>query len=382
MLKIFCGELRRAFIQELRGRGAVNKTLVLLLLGLPVVYTLLFGFTYQANVLNDIPVAACDLQQSKTSRLLINYYNTSDRFVVTDYVQTLEELHEKLRQGQVKAGIYVPADLDKRIKNGQQADVAMLIDGTNVVYGSAALVAAEEINMNILIGAGQRIGERLGLQPDQALETFYPAALRVRILNNPTNAYTNFMLLGLACNGVQISIYLYAADAFASLRRRRPHFCSALLAGKLLAIALTSLLGFGICLCLAHFVFAVPLRASWAAFALLGGAFILLFTSVGMLFSLAFGKAVLAIQNTLLFIMPGLLYSGLSWPNEWVSSLPGAIRLCFPMTYIALPLRDLSLQGVSGLLQENVLLMLAAAAALISLDVLLLRRKLRREAAV
>lgn len=380
MLKVFCGELRQAFMQELRGRGAVNKTLVLLLLGLPVVYTLLFGFTYQANVLNDIPVAVCDLQQSKTSRLLINYYDTSDRFTVTEYVQTLEELHERLKQGKVKAGIYVPADLDKRIKNGQQANVAILIDGTNVVYGSAALAAAEEINMNVLVGAGQRIGERLGLYPEQALEAFYPAAFRVRILNNPTNAYTNFMLLGLVCNGVQISLYLYTAGVFAGSGRRRPRFCSAWLAGKLLAIALMSLLGFGLCLGLAHFVFAVPLRASAGAFALLAGSFVLLFTAVGLLFSLAFGKAVLAIQNTLLFIMPGLLYSGLSWPNEWVSSLPGAIRLFFPLTYIALPLRDLSLQGASGLLPENVLLMLAAAAALINLDVLLLRRKMRREA--
>lgn len=379
MWKIYFGELRRAFMQEIYLAGGWNKKLVCLLLLLPMTYTVLFGFTYQANVLNDIPAVVCDMQQSKTSRQLINYYDTSDRFIVTEHVQTLEELQERLREEKAKAGIYIERDLDKRIKNGLQADVAIIIDATNVVYGSAALVAAEEINMNVLVGAGQRISERLGFYPDQAIETVYPAALRARILNNPTNSYTNFMLLGLMCNGVQISLYLYTADAWANIKRRKWRFYSAALAGQLAAVALAAWLSFGLCLGLAHFGFAVPLRGAWQHFALLDGSFVLLFTAVGMLFSFLFGKAVMAIQETLLFIMPGLLYSGLSWPNEWVGGLPLFIRAFFPITYMALPLRDLSLQGTSALLPENITLMLAAAGAVLCLDITLLRRRLRKE---
>ena len=128
MWKIYFGELRRAFMQEIYLAGGWNKKLVWLLLLLPLTYTVLFGFTYQANVLNDIPAVVCDMQQSKTSRQLINYYDTSDRFIVTEHVQTLEELQERLREGKAKAGIYIERDLDKRIKNGLQADVAIIIE--------------------------------------------------------------------------------------------------------------------------------------------------------------------------------------------------------------------------------------------------------------
>lgn len=378
MLKIFLQELWQALRQELRGSGRLNKTAVVLLILMPLCYTVLFGATYSANVLNNIPLAVCDLQQSKISRMLIKYYDTSDRFLVMEQVASMEQLEDALTEGRAKVGLYIPPDLDSKIKRGIPTEVGLLIDSTNVVYGSASVIAAKEINLNLLIGGGQKIVERLGLYPDEAISTMYPALIRVRILKNPTNSYTNFMLLGLIGNGVQISLYLYGAAAFAKGRQWR-RYPGAVLLGKALGMGLYSLLGFVGSLLLAHQLFAVPLRASWAALLLLGGSFIILFILVSLLFALAFPNAVLAIQNTLLFIMPGLLYSGLSWPDEWMGRLPSFIQIFFPITYLAVPLRDLSLMGSSGLLMHNVMNMLAMAGALFLLDYLLLVNRYRGE---
>ena len=106
---------------------------------------------------------------------------------------------------------------------------------------------------------------------------------------------------------------------------------------------------------------------------------IILFIFVSLLFALVFPNAVLAIQNTLLFIMPGLLYSGLSWPDEWMGRLPSLLQIFFPITYLAVPLRDLSLMGSSGLLMHNVGNMLGTAGALFLVDFLLLVKKHRGE---
>lgn len=379
MLKEFFSELWLAVRQELRGNGWINKTAALLLVAMPLCYTLLFGATYSANVLNDIPLAVCDLQQSKISRMLIEYYDTSDRFVMVEQAANMEELEEILASGRAKAGLYIPPDLDKNIKTGIPAEMGIIIDSTNVVYGSASLVAAEEINMNLLVGGGQKIAERLNLYPDEAMNVMYPAVIRVRILKNPTNSYTNFMLLGLIANGIQISLYLYAADAF-SWGRARWRSTWARLLGKALGMGIFSLLGFVLSLLLAKACFAVPLRAGWEQLLLLMLSFIALFIAVSLLFALVFSAPVLAIQNTLLFIMPGLLYSGLSWPDEWMGGLPAAIQTFFPIAYLAVPLRDLSLTGGSPLLEQNVCRMLAGALLIFGTDYFLLRRRQAKEA--
>ena len=380
--KIFFTELQEAFKQELINTGRLNKTAIMLLLLMPFIYTIIFGYTYAANVLNDIPVAVCDLQQSKISRTAIFNYDTSDRFNIVKHVNSLDELEACIKSGQAKVGLYIEPDLDKRIKTALPAEISILIDATNVVYGSAALVAAEEINMNLKVAGEQKILERLNYYPDKALNVAYPAAISLRILNNPTNSYTNFMLLGLVCNGIQISLYLYTADTFIKNRSRRWTFPTALLLGKTLAIGITSLTSFIFCLWLAHTIFAVPLRAPWYEFLSLLAAFELLFITLGIFFALAFGRAVNAIQETLLFIMPGLLYSGLSWPNEWIGSLPAYIRALFPITYLAIPLRDLSLQGYSVLLNNNIIALFTSAIILALIDYVLLRYRLGREAAI
>ena len=95
--------------------------------------------------------------------------------------------------------------------------------------------------------------------------------------------------------------------------------------------------------------------------------------------SLAFSNPILMIQESLLFIMPGMLYSGLSWPNEWLSTLPAYIRVIFPITYLAMPMRDLSLLGWSDLLVKNIGILAGAGLVCFIAAYLLLRHRAWQE---
>ena len=59
MLREWCSELRAAFVAEFKAEGRFNKTALLLLVCLPLIYTILLGAAYSANVLNDIPMVVC-----------------------------------------------------------------------------------------------------------------------------------------------------------------------------------------------------------------------------------------------------------------------------------------------------------------------------------
>ena len=373
MLKGWFHESVLAFRQEFYGAGRFNKTLLFLLVLLPLVYTLLFGAAYSANVLNHIPVVVCDLEQSSISRTLILNYDTSDRFRVVKQVSSYEEMQAALKNGEAKVGLYVPSGVDRNLRTAAPAEVGVYIEASNMVYGSAALVASEEINLNLLVGGSQKILEHMTIYPDRALRMAYPAAMSVRILNNPTNSYCNFMLLGLVCNGIQISLFLYAVDMFVKNKAQKWRYKTALLWGKLCAVELVSVAVFSICLLISQYVFAVPLRAPWYEFLFLETVFVFFFTGLGMFLSIIFNAPVLALQEALLFIMPGLLYSGLSWPQEWLGQLPAIIRAIFPITYLALPMRDLSLAGASNLLAEDTGIMAAAGIILMILTFFLVK---------
>ena len=98
-----------------------------------------------------------------------------------------------------------------------------------------------------------------------------------------------------------------------------------------------------------------------------------------MVLALAFPSPVLALQEMLLFIMPGMLYSGLSWPNEWLDQLPTLIRMIFPITYLAMPMSDLSLAGRSELLMHSAALFASVGLLLYGISYLLLLKKSRQE---
>ena len=323
--------------------------------------------------MNHIPVVVCDLEQSSISRTLVLNYDTSDRFRVVKQVSSYEEMQAALRNGEAKVGLYVPSGVDRNLRTAAPAEVGVYIEASNMVYGSAALVASEEINLNLLVGGSQKILEHMTIYPDRALRMAYPAAMSVRILNNPTNSYCNFMLLGLVCNGIQISLFLYAVDMFVKNKAQKWRYKTALLWGKLCALELVTVAVFSICLLISQYVFAVPLRAPWYEFLFLEAVFVFFFTGLGMFLSIIFNAPVLALQNTLLFIMPGLLYSGLSWPQEWLGQLPAIIRAIFPITYLALPMRDLSLAGASNLLAEDTGIMAAAGIILMILTFFLVK---------
>ena len=82
-------------------------------------------------------------------------------------------------------------------------------------------------------------------------------------------------------------------------------------------------------------------------------------------------------QVPLLYIMPGLLYSGLSWPDFAMSEFAKFFSALMPLTYMADTLRDLLLSGHSPTFGKNVFLMFVAGTLLhvVTIAVFSFRRK-------
>lgn len=349
------------FWVSLRGLFRGRVPFAALLIGTPLGFTLLFGTIYAENVVNDIPLAVYDEDQSVLSRKLIQAYDDADRFTVVTYVTSEEEMRAKLMDGQALAALEIPKGFSKEIHLGNGADALLMVNSANNMFGNAALSASQEIARTFSVGMASELLEAGGVLPQAALSGAYPVRLGVRITGNPANGYASFMLSGLMLNGLQIGVMVTLAPLLITelLRRRwdRRYPSWLLAAAGTLPYLLVAFVGYLISLLAVIWLFAVPMRGSWLDAAALGLSFLVFVGGVLLVFSTCVPSRELALQAPMVYIMPGLLYSGLSWPVFDMNGVAAAFGKLLPMTYAGDALRDILLSGYAPELGQNCAIM-------------------------
>jgi ABC-2 type transport system permease protein len=187
-----------------------NRSVFILLLLLPVIYSILFGLVYQQNVIRQLPTAVYDQDQSSASRKYTRLFEDSEKFDVTAYVDSQEEMERLLREEAVLAAIAIPPDFSRHIKQGLGSETVLIVNSANNTLSNSAITFAWEINRSFAAATGQQLFEGLNRMPGEAMNLAYPVHVSVRLLHNPLSGFSPFMLTGLSVQGVQIALLLAA----------------------------------------------------------------------------------------------------------------------------------------------------------------------------
>ena len=272
----------------------------------------------------------------------------------------------EILEGRARAALEIPRDFSKDVRLGQGSDFLLMVNSANNMFGNAALSASQEIARSVSVGVGQKLMEGVGLKPSEAMNAAYPVHLGVRITGDPANGYTSFMLAGLMMNGLQIGVMVTLSPLLVTeilgLRRGKEYPSWLLSLAGTLPYPMLAFVGFLLSMLVCVHVFAVPMRGSWLDASLLGGSFLTFVSGVLLLFSACVPSRELSLQAPMLYIMPGLLYSGLSWPPFDMSSVASAFGKLLPMTYAGIALRDITLTGYCPELFQNCAVMVGAGA--------------------
>ncbi len=372
------------FLQVMRDEGKYllsgRVPLLLIIFFLPLFFTVLFGVIYQQNVVKHIPTIIYDQDQSSLSRTLVQMYADSERYDIQGYVDTQEEMEQAIADSRAMAAVAIPRDFSKRVKTGAGAEVGLIVNSTNNMFGNAALSSAQEIQRSFSVAVAQKQMEGLGKLPKDAMNMAYPVHLGVRILNNPATGYAPFMLAGLMLNGFQIGLMLAAAPVLVTecLRRRygKEYPSWLILLAKFVPYWLAAVAAYFLSLLAVVYGFQVPMRGSWLDALVLGGCFAFFVLGVMQIFSACSPGRVMSLQAPMVYIMPGLLYSGLSWPAFDMNELAGDLSLILPISYAGDNLRDILLAGYAPALWHDCgrMLLGGCIGILIGLAVFSLRR--------
>ena len=192
--------------------------LILLFIGIPFL-GMWFTGAYYSEYVNDVAIAVLDEDNSTLSRQIIEYFDKNERFHVAYHATNREELQRLIDERKAYMGVYIPTDLNNNIKLGNQSQVMILTDGTNVIIGNNVYAGAAQIIQTVSGGASIQVLEAKGsLEESIATNMAVPFGFEERMLYDSKLTYMNYLIYGI----IAVFLQQLMLSAMATLLSRNP----------------------------------------------------------------------------------------------------------------------------------------------------------------
>ena len=348
--------IRKEFIQIFRD----PRTLALILV-MPIIQLFLLGYAATTNVKN-VPIAVWDQSRSPESRSLLDAFRAADYFTISFEVYSQEEIQTLIEQGDVRGALVIPPDYARTLLEGN-AQVSMILDGSDATVGSTALSAAKLIgqshSIKVLTEQAARQGRAAAVQP--------PLDVRTQVWYNPDLRSAYFMIPGVI--GMVLYAIMAMLTATAVVRERErgtieqlivtPIRSWELIVGKVMPYVILGFFDLAEVLLIGYFWFDVPIRSN--LFLVVGTAGLLLLSSLGIgLFASTIANTQQeALLTVFVTILPGVFISGFLFPLEAMPKFLQIVSYAIPLRYYLVIVRSLLLKGVGFAALQNEIISLA-----------------------
>ena len=322
-----------------------DRFTVAMLVGLPAVQLLLFGYAIRTEV-RHVPMVVLDQSRTQESRALVSLLANTQNFDVAGQIRGQDELDQHLASGRAKAALVIPPDFSADVKRGRVASAQVIVDAVDPLAASAAISAAG-------------LASQAGVAALSRRETPAEATLdvRVRPRYNPGLVSSHNIVPGLV--GVLLTMTLVAITSMALVRERErgtleqlivtPVKRSSVILGKILPFVIVGYIQMSVILTLGHLVLGVPLRGSLPLLYAITFPFIVAVLGVGLLISTAVRTQTQAMQLSTFYMLPSILLTGFMFPREAMPVVVRELGSLLPMTYYISIVRGIALKDV-GLL--------------------------------
>ena len=359
--------LRAVAVKELHHIVRDGRSLAMALL-MPVMMLVLFGFALSLDV-DRISTYIYDQDQTADSRDLIRRFHGSRFFQILGEVNDYAAIDRAIDRSRVLMAVVIPRDYSKNLAAGRQAQVQILLDGSDSNTASIALGYAETLVSNYSLELRAAAMDKRGGQRQAP-----PVEARLRVWYNSSLESRNYVVPGLIAVVLQIIAALLTSLTIAREWEMgtmeqilsTPLRPAEMVLGKMLAYFAVGLADAAIALLVGIFIFQVPFRGSFLLLALTTCMFLF-----GALFWGIFVSAVAKTQlqayqmGVLSSFLPAFLLSGFVYATE---SMPWVIQVLsrvIPARYMVTSLKGIFLKGVGFSVLWGELAFLALYGALV-----------------
>jgi len=362
----------KEFIQVLRDRRM--KAVVFIT---PVIQLMVFGYAVTTDV-NTITTAIYDLDKTFESREVSRRLSSSGYFDILYYPASYADVQGLLDRGEALAAVSIPAGFSRDIKRGAQAEVQVIVDGTDSNTATVAMDYATRIiakySGDIAKGRPVAPGAR-AVRIEVEGRAWYNPDLKSRNYNVPGVIAIIVMLISLLLT------------AMAVVREREigtmeqlmvtPLRPAELILGKTIPFAVLGFVDMIIVTVVGVFWFGVSIQGSIPLLFFSAAVYLLSVLGIGLFISTISKTQQQALMATFLFYLPAVLLSGFMFPIE---NMPDVIQWSTylnPLRYFLVIIRGIFLKG-NGLavLWPQLLYMLVLGVAVLSVSALRFKKRL------
>lgn len=324
----------------------VHRRTMLIMLLLPVLYSLLFGGMFYQNALTRVPVLVCNLDDGVEGRQFVRDLRMTSDIYVEEVLVSDTDIAEHMKMDAVSGAIIIPSNFSKALHTGQLTTVELTIDNSNTVLGGTITRAVQSVvsTWEAEHSATQRLAAGWN-----STDSSSRLSLTTRVLGNSTGGYEDFFLVSLILHASQIASVFSLGPSLVLERRRRGaklfQDTWRCLTAKLFVYTLLELSVLSTCLAIGLFCFGIVCRGPWLAITGLMVAYLLAVHAFALFMGAWVGKADKAITYALFYIMPSVLFTGAIWPRHSMDMVSLLISYVIPIGYVADDVRDLLVWG-------------------------------------
>jgi ABC-2 type transport system permease protein len=317
---------------------------VMLLLLMPVIQIILFGFAL-TNEVRNVDIAVYNPGDDIESRMIIDKISAGDYFNVKYIIKDQKEISGLIEKGDVKLVIVFGENFGAGILRGGDAKINIIADASDPNLSQSMIYYVT----NILLKYRQDLQERF---PEMKRVIITP---EVKLMYNPQmkSAY-NFvpgvmgLILMLICAMMtSISIVREKETGTMEVLLVSPVKPFRIIIAKTVPYFVLSAINIATVLLLSIFLLDVPVSGSLFWICILSLLFVLVSLSLGMMVSTLVNNQVGAMLiSGMAFMMPVILLSGMIFPVENMPGILQAIAQIIPAKWFIAGVRKLMIQGV------------------------------------
>ena len=336
--------ISKEFVQMRR-----DKVTLGMMIGIPLIQLILFGFAINSNPRN-LPTAIVGDQYSAfTRRILVAMENSSYfKFLYPPVSET--QANHLMKTGKVQFVVNFPRRFDHDLIRGHHPRVLLEADASDPAATSRALTVFTDLAGLAL--REQLVGPLFPLKMD--LPPYVPL---VHSKYNPLAITAYNIVPGLL--GVVLTMTLVIITALAITREYERGTMENLLAtplkplevmlGKIFPYIMVGYAQVILILTMAKFLFHVPMQGSILLLILLCLPYIAANLSVGLTFSTLASNQLQAVQSAMFFFLPSILLSGFMFPFRGMPVWAQYLGNILPLTHFLVIVRGILLKGAGFL---------------------------------
>ncbi len=335
-------QLKSFVLKEFRHIFRDVRTMMILLV-LPVVMVLLFGYVITTEV-KDIRLAVVDVAHDDLTTQVVNRFASNKYFILTGNAQSPDEGRAMLEHDQADMVLVFAENFSQELVHSRHSSVQLLVDGSEPNQGAARAAYAQQV----LLSAAREISASMGVEPHYQIEPVTHALFNPQLRSefNFVPGNMGMILLLICAMMTSVSIVREKETGTMEVLLASPMPPLVIIVAKLIPYFVISFINLVTILVLSKFLLNLPFAGSLTAFMGISVIYLIVSLALGLLISTLVRTQLAAMILSLLLIIPTIYFSGMTFPIESMPTLYQHVSAFIPARWYVSAVRKLMIQGV------------------------------------